>query len=101
MNERLQYRETMWAMQKPDCYDGPNCDRLKAAWSCYCDGDKQGEDGLEELELAASTFPYGAKVVVSLPICPTPECGLDAGYATDGKCQCGFDWNKWALNEYS
>lgn len=102
MNDKIQYQEAMWAEQKPDCYDGPTFDQLKGEWSCYCDGDKQGEDGLEELGLKASTFPYGTKVVVSFPICPTSDCDLNAGFANDdGKCQCGFDWNEWAYGQYA
>jgi len=95
------YQETMWAEQSPDCYDGPDCDQLRAAWSCYCDGDKDGEDGLPLLELAAETFPYGTKVVVLFPICPNEDCDLHADFANElGKCPCGFDWNEWALNKY-
>ena len=104
-NDKTQYVEIMWAEQKPDCYDGPTCDQLKAQWSCYCDGDKQGEDGLEDIELKASIFPPGTKIVISVPICPNPDCDLNADWAkhepNPGICECGFDWKEWATNEYS
>lgn len=62
-------------------------------------------DFIDILELDAKTFPPGTRVIISVPDCP--ECFESADFAFDGrtmtmgKCSCGFDWNKWAQNEYS
>ena len=85
----LSYQEVMWAEMKPDLYDGPGCDQVKPAWSCFCDGDKDGEDGLELIELAANTFPPGTKIVVSLPECP--ECHEIVELCQSSE-YCDFDW---------
>jgi hypothetical protein len=107
-DEKETHRETMWAEMKPDLYGGKNCDKLVPQWSCYAEGDKDGEDGLTALELAARTFPPGTKVVVSEPLCP--DCGQvrcpkfptpARGAIYAGPCECGFDWDAWVESQYS
>lgn len=102
------YRECMWAEMKPDMYGGDTCDQVVPGWSCYCAGDKQGEDGVECLELAAKTFAPGTKVVVSEPCCPNcgePHWPGGAGapneIAFPSKCDCGFDWDAWTADQYA
>jgi hypothetical protein len=91
---KLDYHQIMWAEQKPDFYAGPTCDQQKPGWDCYAEGDMDSESGLEVIELAARTFPPGTKIVVSVPICP--ECSEQVEL-----CDCGFDWESWARDQYS
>lgn len=97
------YRVFMWGEMKPYCYDGPDCDQIRPQWSTYCDGDKEGESGLEELEMKAAQFPAGTKITIEIPMCPNPDCELDSDFAyyQDNICDCGFDWNEWTLNRYN
>jgi hypothetical protein len=101
-------RETMWAEMKPDCYGGQNCDQIRPRWECYAAGDMESEDGLKTISLAARTFPPGTRVVVQEPVCP--QCGETRsikypppkrGPLFDDKCDCGFDWKAWTLEQYS
>jgi len=101
-------RETMWAEMKPNCYGGEACDKIVPQWDAYADGDMDSDDGLTVLRLSARTFPPGTKVVISEPCCP--DCGetREPIYPTPkrgplyaGKCQCGFDWDNWTLEQYS
>jgi len=103
-----EWRETMWAEMKPDCYGGEGCDEIVPGWATYAEGDKQGGDGEAALELAARTFPPGTKVTISEPTCP--QCGdlrepifpIPAeGPLYAGPCDCGFDWDAWVLEQYS
>lgn len=102
----IKYRECMWAEMKPDVYGGKNCDQLVPGWNCFCDGDMDAEDNVKKLDLAAKTFAPGTKVVVMEPCCP--KCGeprwpnsVDPKVTFPSKCECGFDWDKWVLNQYS
>lgn len=103
MAKKLEYLEVMWAEQKPDVYSGPNCDEHRPDWYGGALGDKGGsEGGMDVVELKAEHFPAGTKIVISVPLCP--ECGdsADLGhFSKDQKCDCGFDWKKWADGEYS
>lgn len=101
-------RETMWAEMKPDCYGGASCDQILPRWSTYAAGDKDGDDSMRALQLAARTFPPGTKVVISEPVCPT--CGETRcvkspvpkrGSIFEEKCSCGFDWEAWTIAQYS
>lgn len=111
---QAEFRETMWAEMKPDCYGGKHCNELRPRWEAYAEGDKD-EDTTDTIDLAASTFPPGTKIVVSEPVCPicdsTPSRSLkqETFHDEDGNeiteytwtCQCNFDWRTHALNEYS
>ena len=102
MRKKLKYREVMWAEQAPDVYDGPNCDQHRPDWRTNEDGSGEVDTGGQDiLELAASTFPAGTKVVISVPLCPTCGDSADLGHHMGGKCDCGFDWKAWANDEYS
>lgn len=94
----IKYRETMWAEMKPDIYGGDSCDQHIPAWECHAEGDMDAERGLSDIEFSAKHFPAGTKVVVTFPCCP--DCGLDAGFAQDGTCECGFDWKAWTEERY-
>lgn len=87
-------REIMWCELKVDCYNGPCCNEHRHVWHGFGDGDKDGGEIGELLMLAATGFPAGTKIVISIPVCP--ECGEDAEL-----CRCGFDWHSWAEERYS
>lgn len=98
----------MHAEMKPDVYAGASCDRVRPQWNCYCEGDKEAEDGSSILKLAARTFPPGTTVVVSEPVCPNCGEGRALKFPTPsrgplfaGRCDCGFDWDAWTLEQYS
>lgn len=102
------YRAVMWAEMKPDCYGGETCDQIEPRWYTYADGDKQGDYEREPITLDARTFPPGTKVTIQEPTCPS--CGETwapnhpipkTGPMYSGKCDCGFDWDAWVLQEYS
>lgn len=103
----LERREVAWAEHRPDLYGGDECDELVPGWHCYADGDKDSEDGVETLELAAATFPPGSKVVISEPVCPScgdyrPRGIESAGEpAFKAQCDCGFDWDAWVSGEFA
>ena len=101
-------KETMSAEMKPDVYGGKTCDKVVPGWECHAEGDLESESGLPALELAACTFPPGTKVVITEPVCP--DCGElrspkfpppKRGSIYGGPCDCGFDWDKWVLDQYS
>lgn len=93
MSDAMKFQEIAWAEMKPDLYDGKTCDQVKPQWSYFCDGE-EGEEGLTQLTLAATTFPPGTKVVISIPKCP--DCNENCE-----TCTCGFDWDGWRDNQYS
>lgn len=83
---------------KPDLYDGPNCDIVRPRW--VADFEKEGPQEItENIVLSPSAFPPGTRVLIQVPECP--NCELDAEFAKDGKCECGFDWHAWRDNKYS
>lgn len=97
----MEYRETMRAVQAPDIYDGPNCDRHRPRWSGSAEGDMDGEGPIgPTLKLAAKTFPPGTKVTIEEPVCP--ECHMvPTRWPRRGwKCECDFDWKSWAEDEF-
>lgn len=59
MNETL--RETMWAEVRRDEISG------ELEWLCSTEGDRGDGDNLAVVELAANTFPEGARLVISEP----------------------------------
>ena len=99
--KELEYKAIAWIEMKPDVYSGDNLDEVKAQWSSYFDGDKDGESGMETFDLVASRYPAGTKITIEVPMCPEEDCELDAEWAKNGICPCGFDWNEWVEGEYS
>lgn len=99
----VEYIEVMWAEQHPDVYDGPRCDQIRHDWHLGEIGGKDGMTGGNDvIELKADTFPPGTKVVISVPLCPGCGDSADLGHhAGKGVCDCGFDWNEWARDEYA
>ena len=104
MRSELKYVEIMWAEQKPDCYDGPDCDQLRPEFELTGD-DKGGAETADHVHLLPRMFPPGTRLVVSVPICPNCEdqsdLYLDGHSGKMDKCQCGFDWENWAVGQYS
>lgn len=94
MTLEKQMKPIMWAELKVDCYSGPCCNQHRRFWDGFGDGDKEGGEIGEVLTLAATGFPAGTKIVISIPVCP--ECHEDAEM-----CRCGFDWHKWAEERYA
>lgn len=102
----------MRAEVKADCYAGETCDQVRNHFEIYCDGDMQAYTSREDLKIRLADLPAGAVVEVSYPCCPS--CGaprMDKFKSARGgamrivghaeKCDCGFDWQEWVLNEYS
>jgi hypothetical protein len=92
----------MWAIQKPNCYSGDDCDQIKPMWETHCEGDK-GDSGTEEnLDIDSNLFPPGTRVTIAVPVCP--ECATPNQQVNMSKgmepCECGFDWKTWTENEY-
>lgn len=107
--DKPKLRETMWMEMKPNCYGGDTCDQVEPQWHCYADGDKDSDDQRTPLIFDPSEFAPGTKITVSEPHCPScdeyrgrqfppPENGPPI---FEKKCECGFDWEAWVLNEYS
>jgi hypothetical protein len=107
MSDKSKLRETMWAEMTPDCYGGATCDKIVPRWYAHADGDRDG-DYEGTLKLASRTFPPGTKIVISEPLCPKCEALREPIYPTpkrgplySGKCECGFDWDEWTLEQFS
>lgn len=98
-------RATMWAEMKPDCYGGKDCDEIEPQWHCYADGDKESDDIRKPLEFDPRIFPPGTKVTVEEPTCQNCQefrhLKSSDPPAFEDKCECGFDWVQWTLNEYA
>lgn len=90
----MEYRAIMWAERKVDFYCGEKSEDAEPEWETAAEGDMDGDTIKSPLILKPSSFPAGTKVVVSIPVCP--ECKEDCE-----SCECGFDWESWAENEYS
>lgn len=107
----MKYHTIMQAELKLDVYAGENCDESKPLWESYCEGDMDGDTGTADIRLTVDYFPPGTKVTIEIPECP--DCSFPrmthASHKDDGsvvirhedKCECGFDWVQWELNEYS
>lgn len=108
MRAKIKRHTTQWAEMKPDVYGGKSCDKVIPRWECQADGDHGGPDTEGTIRLAARTFPPGTTVTIEEPCCP--DCGETRepvfpiprrAPLYKGKCQCGFDWDAWVLNNYS
>lgn len=101
----MEYHETMSAVMAPDVYDGPNCDQIRPQWYASAEGDKGDGDHSEAVTLAADTFPPGTKIKIEVPCCPDCHTPADFSYDPASRrtlpCECGFDWEAWARDEYS
>lgn len=95
-----------------DVYGGENCDEVTTYFKTYCDGDKESDTHNDDIILELRTLPPGAKIKVEYPCCPS--CGmprmdkmemLPGGHMNvighEEKCECGFDWENWVLEQYS
>lgn len=108
----MKYQTVMAAEVKVDCYSGDNFDQQHKYFDMYCDGDMEGGPAIsDQIIIDLASLPAGARLSVEYPCCP--ECGEARGDSMqfkDGvweiighhdKCGCGFDWVKWAQDEYS
>ena len=94
----MNFRTIQEARMEPDLYAGNLCDEVRPRWMSY--DEKEGQTEIDgNIELDPSTFPPGTRILIQVPECP--ECGLNAEFATSGKCDCGFNWNAWRDNQYS
>jgi hypothetical protein len=94
----LQYQTVQTAEMKPDLYDGPECNDMRPRW--VAESEKEGATEIDGfIKLNPSAFPPGTRVLIQVPMCP--NCGLNAEYAENLKCECGFDWNAWVEDKYS
>ena len=90
----MESSEIMRAELKVDVYAGEKCDEHRKYWNAYATGDMQDEDFSEPIELALEQFPPGTKITITVPCCPDCE-------EIQETCDCGFDWKKWAEEQYS
>lgn len=90
--EEKNFYTIMQAERKIHFYGGDNCDEEQEYWSTYCDGDMDGEDVYEPLQLCPKTFPAGTIVFIKLPCCPNCEQSRECCEIDDG---CEFDWVEW------
>jgi hypothetical protein len=105
----MKFHRIMTAELKVDCYDGPNSDRLRPYWQTFAEGNKDADTQEDPLKLDRRHFPPGTIVTVEVPCCP--QCGIpnDVEFPITvrkkpklrEKCECGFDWQAWIVNEYS
>lgn len=94
----MNFKTVQTAEMAPDLYHGANCDKVRPRW--VADVEKEGREEVNGfLELIPAMFPPGTRVLIQVPTCP--ECGLDAEYAANGKCECGFDWDAWRDDRYA
>ena len=101
----LKYHEIMRAEQRPDVYDGPNCDKHKPRWIGSAEGDMDGDgqigDRKGNIVFSPKTFPAGTRITVEIPCCPKCEMPADVANDQTGKCECGFDWRQWTEDMYA
>jgi len=108
----MKFHPTMTAEVKVDCYAGETCDQHRKYFDMYCDGDMDGGECAEkEIVINLEHLPPGALITVKYPRCPS--CGqpredsmnfVEGVYKITGHpdtCDCGFDWHKWADEQYS
>ena len=107
MNPKLTFVERQTFHQKPDCYDGATCDKLRPRWMTSYPKHGNEEDGeVLRIEMHARDYPPGTRVIIEVPVCP--KCG-DPGDFVQPKtrrrkwprCDCGFSWAKWAVEQFS
>lgn len=87
----------MWAVMAPDVYGGESCEEVIPRWLAYAEGDM--DSGYEEnIVLDAKYFPPGTKISVLEPCCP--KCSQVSEFCRSDE-SCDFDWDTWALDQYS
>lgn len=98
----IKYRTISSGNLKADCYGGNNFDTIIPKWYVYSDGDKEGGTIPNDITFDAKHFPIGTRIKVEVPICPScNESDADIASHSQNKCECGFDWNEWILDNYS
>lgn len=105
----IKRRETQWAAMEPDVYAGKTCDQVQPRWKVWAEGDKGGADHQQyPLKLAARTFPAGTLITIAEPVCPQCDEPRSPKYPSPkhgpmyvSRCRCGFDWDKWVIEQFS
>ncbi|MBN3004491.1 hypothetical protein JW897_12170 [Chromobacterium alkanivorans] len=104
----MNHRTVLRAEVVADIYAGPNCDQVKNLFRAHADGDMDESIDSADIVLKCKELPPGTIIEVRYPACPA--CGLarldtlDASKKIIGhasKCECSFDWDKWAQDKYS
>lgn len=93
---KMKYKEIAWAEMKPDCYGGEDCDEVIPQWWEFYDGDTEDDEGEESINFAAKNYPPGAKITVTVPLCP--KCDEDQEMHNSEDCD--FDWSVWTKDTY-
>jgi hypothetical protein len=92
----MDYKEIGRAEMSPFVYGGEKADEHVPRWIGSFEGDMDegevGEKGV--IMLDSKTFPAGTRVIVMVPECPSCTHQVEI-------CNCGFDWKKWADEQYS
>jgi hypothetical protein len=98
----IEHHQTMRAELAPDVYAGEQFDQIAHQWKTSCDGDMGDSGTLDTITLDANMFPPGTKVIVEEPLCPDcKETRAPGDGAWLTKCNCGFDWEAWTIDQYS
>ena len=98
MGIKMKFKTVNTFEMSPDMYHGRDCNEVRPRWMVGVE--KEGPTEINgSIELNPSMFPPGTRVLIQVPECP--ECGIDAEFATLGKCECGFDWNEWRDSHYA
>jgi len=111
MVDPIQHRTIMRAEVTPDVYAGNSFNEVKNRFTVSSDGDMKSSTNSNDIVLQCKQLPPGTRITVNYPCCP--GCGTarkDKTEFIDGlhqivghvdKCDCGFDWNEWVLDQYS
>lgn len=98
---KIKYETIDFSEMKPDMYDGPNSDEMKPRWVTSVEKEGEVEIG-DIITLNSHTFPTGTRVLIQVPVCPQCETYTADQMDENKKCfECGFDWGKWAIDNYS
>lgn len=91
---------------EPYCYDGKSCDLLRPRWMTSYPKHGDEEDGeILKLEIPAKSMPPGSRITIEVPNCP--NCGVPADMNEPKvfgrkwpKCDCGFSWTEWVMDNF-
>lgn len=94
---------------KADVYGGKTCDEVSNYFNVYAEGDMQDSNDKEDIVLKCKEMPPGTRISVEYPSCPNctePRHDVvEAGKGITGHVKfcsgCGFNWEKWVLDNYS
>ena len=98
----IEYNVVSGAEVKADVYGGDSGNEHVPYIESWCEGDMDTETN-KDISFDSKRWPVGTKLTVQVPMCPNPDCYVDAeSQDEEGKCsECGFDWKNWAEEQYS